>query len=136
MKSVNEYETHNLTVRYGTGYNNQTPAILIQGKYLQKYGLPIGTKITVDCWEGEIVIKADTPAKKEQTFLSRLIDYEGNQLDFERWNDKDYKKVISKSKELYRNPLFADKIAETVQFIIEDANGNKVYESDNSIFKK
>ena len=144
MEKGRSNETHILTIRRGMGYRYKIPALFIEGKYLEKWGFPIGTRIAIQCSKGELVIKpADMEdyikRNKEQplTYITRLFDKDFNQLDFLRW--KDYpstEAVISACKELYANPVFKNKLRETAQFRIELLDGTTVYSSDNSIFIK
>ena len=60
MKSSLKNEIHNITVRNGSSYNYMTPALLIQGKYLEKFGFGAGTKVTVECRNSKLVL---TPSR-------------------------------------------------------------------------
>lgn len=40
---------------YGTTYI-ETPALTLKGKWLEKLGFGIGTKVAVECQEGKLVI--------------------------------------------------------------------------------
>ncbi len=59
--------TRNLTVSYkseqrrGSGYYSstyvETPALTLKGKWLEKLGFGVGTKVAVECQEGKLVIE-------------------------------------------------------------------------------
>ncbi len=50
--------TRELTVSSISGYgSSEVPAIRINGKWLEDYGFHQGDKVTVECKEGELVIK-------------------------------------------------------------------------------
>ena len=132
-----------LRSQYAMGNRYKTPALFIEGKYLERWGFPIGTKIAVECTDNQLVIKPaskkDHIEKKEipQTYITRLFDKDFNQLDFIRWKGYlNVEAVINDCKKLYANPVFKAKLEETAQFKIESLDGTTVYSSDNSIFLK
>ena len=50
-------DTRHLTVVHGFGVAQfKTPTIVIQAKYLETWGFPIGTKIKMTCSKGKLVI--------------------------------------------------------------------------------
>lgn len=48
--------THNLKVREASGHQVSIPQISLQGKWVEKYGFPIGTHISVECFQNKLVI--------------------------------------------------------------------------------
>ena len=57
-----------LTVCYGRGNYKQAPSqILLQGKWLEQAGFSAGDKITVKCWQGQLIItKNELSAEHEK----------------------------------------------------------------------
>lgn len=60
-------KTRNLTVSYkseqrrGKGYYSsayvETPALILKGKWLEKLGFGVGTKVAVECQEGVLIVR-------------------------------------------------------------------------------
>ena len=53
MEKDRSKENHILTIRRGMGCRHKTLALFIEGKYLEKLDFPIGTKIAIQCSNGE-----------------------------------------------------------------------------------
>ncbi|HHW90039.1 MAG TPA: hypothetical protein GX745_03955 [Clostridiales bacterium] len=76
-----------------------------------------------------------------QTFLSKLIDANGNMVNFERWNYKSINTVIKNLKELYKHSIYRKDIAQSKKIVIYKTNyhcndENKVFEQDINEFLK
>ncbi len=57
MKNISKTETRSLTIVPGAGsLKYSTPTLLIQAKYLESWGFPIGTKVQVKCSNRKLVI--------------------------------------------------------------------------------
>mgnify|MGYP002471580370 FL=1 len=55
------YETHpiptrNLKVQEASGYQTSIPKISLQGKWVEDFGFPIGSHISVECFQNKLVI--------------------------------------------------------------------------------
>ena len=51
-----EDTTHTLKVQGATGYNTSTPKIILQGKWVEEFGFPVGSQISVECFQNKLVI--------------------------------------------------------------------------------
>lgn len=55
------YDTHdnstrNLKVQEASGYQTSIPKISLQGKWVEDFGFPIGSQISVECFQNKLVI--------------------------------------------------------------------------------
>ena len=133
---------HTLTVRGGFGYRYKTPALFIEGKYLESWGFPIGETISMQYQDGQIIIShaaaKNSPAviRENLTFITKLYDSDGNQLSLDRWVDKSVSAVKKKCRSFYKHPVFENKLAETSSFTIENKSGEVLYSSDHTFFER
>ena len=77
----------NLTVYYNSGYSigksySPTPKIILQGRWLERLGFSIGSKMVVTCEEGRLIIeKASTlPDAQENNTISMVAETEGDEI--------------------------------------------------------
>ncbi len=61
---------------------------------------------------------------KTQTYISRLIDKNGNTLNFERWSYKKLSTILQKNKWLYINYKWAykDRLEKAVYFTVDSTS--------------
>ena len=59
-------ETRKLKVTYRSSNNKYVPAIILQGKWLEQYGFPSGTFISVECEDGKLIITPREPEPGEE----------------------------------------------------------------------
>lgn len=72
MKIGGIFVERKLKVNATSGYKYQnTPTLQVKGKYLEEFGFPIGTKVSVSLEQGRIII---TPLVVAET-----VDYAGLQ---------------------------------------------------------
>lgn len=48
--------THNLKVQEASGFNSSVPKISLQGKWVEEFGFPVGSQISVECFQNKLVI--------------------------------------------------------------------------------
>ncbi|MDE6387585.1 MAG: SymE family type I addiction module toxin [Lachnospiraceae bacterium] len=48
--------TRNLKVQEASGYQTSIPKISLQGKWVEDFGFPIGSYISVECFQNKLVI--------------------------------------------------------------------------------
>lgn len=48
--------TRNLKVQEASGYQTSIPKISLQGKWVEDFGFPIGSRISVECFQNKLVI--------------------------------------------------------------------------------
>lgn len=48
--------TRNLKVQEASGYQTSIPKISLQGKWVEDFGFPIGSHISVECFQNKLVI--------------------------------------------------------------------------------
>lgn len=67
---------------------------------------------------------------KEQTYISKIEDANGNVIDFERWSYKRVSTVIKKSTEFFKrmskHNFFRERVKNAERINIYDNNGNVV----------
>ena len=51
-----ENSTRNLKVQEASGYQTSIPKISLQGKWVEDFGFPIGSHISVECFQNKLVI--------------------------------------------------------------------------------
>ena len=59
-RNMRDKKKHNLKVYGQSGYKyKETPTIILKGQWLKEAGFEIGNRVTLECDNGTIVIKAD-----------------------------------------------------------------------------
>lgn len=63
---MRDKKKHNLKVYGQPGYKyKETPTIILKGQWLKEAGLEIGNRVTLECDNGTIVIRADKNCSNE-----------------------------------------------------------------------